>query len=128
MKYTENEIQQIRANIKKIEQYLTAEILPQITESIYIDFSEIQYRPDGSSFKHTYALFIDNTSKPIFISSALWVVLDEHTEDTSTSVNAYTNWRYTVKLLEEWQTVKHKLHEEINKRNAKKSALLNFQI
>lgn len=128
MTYTNEEIKIIKNNIKAIEKYCESEILPQITESISITLRETQYRSDGSPFVKTYGFYIGITGEVIFTSSALRVVLNENHEGGSTSVNAFKHWHYTIELLERWQTIKAKLHDEIRKTNAKKSALLNFQI
>ena len=128
MTFTNEEIKIIKNHIKEIENYCKTEILPQITDEIWVDFSEIQYRKNGSSFKKTYYFHIDKKGIPTFTSSALRVVLDKNHENDSTSVNAYDNWRYTIELLERWQTVKIKLQNKIHEEKAKKTALLNFKI
>ena len=128
MTYTNEEIKIIKNNIKKIETFCRDEIIPILTENLYVDFSEIQYRRGGSSFKKTYLFCIETNGKITFVSSALDIVFDEKHEDTTFSVNAYTRWTYTVALFERWHIVKRKIYEEIDKQRTKKSALLNFQI
>lgn len=128
MTYTNEEVKIIKNNIKKIETYCKTEIIPLLTENLCVDFSEIQYRRDGSAFRKTYLFCIDTNGTITFIESALHVVFDENHERTSTSVNAYTNWSYTEELLTRWHIVKSKIHEEINKQQTRRSTLLNFQI
>lgn len=128
MTYTNEEIKIIKNNIKKVETFCKTEIIPLLTENLYVDFSEIQYRRDGSSFKKTYLFCIETNGNIKFVSSALDIVFDEKHEPTNYSVNAYTRWNYTEALFERWYIVKRKIYEEISKQQTKRSALLNFQI
>ena len=128
MNYTNEEKQIIKNNIKKIEEYCKTEILPKMRGSLSISFFETQYRSDGSAFRKTYGFHIDTKGTPTFTSSALRIVLDENHEGGSTSVNAYESIHYTVELFERWQTIKAKIHEELIKAQATRSALLSFEI
>lgn len=128
MTYTNEEIKIIKNNIKEIENFCKTKILPQITEPICVDFPEIQYRKDGSSFRKTYRFIVDTDGIASFVSSALRIVLDENHQPEEYTVNAYVKWQYTIELFERWPIVKRKLAEEINRQHAKKSALLNFHV
>lgn len=127
MKYTTEEIKTIKGHIKAIENYCKTEIAPLINDMVYVDFSETQYRSNGSAFKKTYIFTVEKDGTPKFTSSALTMVIDE-AWDKGYHVNAYENWVYTKELLIRWQKVKSKLHEEINKQKRLKSEILNFQI
>lgn len=127
MKYTTEEVKTIKGHIKAIENYCKTEIAPLINDAIYVDFSETQYRSDGSTFKKTYIFTIEKDGTTKFTSSALTMVIDEAWNEDY-HVNAYENWIYTKELLIRWQKVKSKLHEEINEEKRLKSEILNFQI
>ena len=127
MKYTTEEIKTIKGHIKAIENYCKTEIAPLINDTVYVDFSETQYRSNESAFKKTYIFTVEKDGTPKFTSSALTMVIDE-SWGKDYHVNAYENWVYTKELLIRWQKVKSKLHEEINRQKRLKSEILNFQI
>ena len=131
MEFTREEREIIKGHIKAIENYCKTEIAPLITDTVYVDFSETQYRKDGSSFRKTYLFSVEKDGTPSFTSSALTMVIDEDYKRDGISsgyVNAYENVYYTEELLVRWQNVKAKLIEEINKQKKLKAEVLNFQI
>ena len=129
MVYTREEREIIKNNIKMIENYCKTEIAPLIDgRSITADFSEIQYRKDGSAFKKTYLFTVEKNGTAEFTSSALTMVIDENYKRTEYSVSAYENPLYMEDLLIRWQTVKTKLLNKIHKEKQVKSKILNFAI
>ena len=129
MEYTREEIKAIKNNIKAIENYCKNEIVPLINgDSIFVDFSETQYRTDGSAFKKHYGFGVSKEYPPAFTSSALHLVIDENYERKEGSVNAYEHWCYMLELLDRWQIVKTKLLNKIQEENEYKSKILNFEI
>lgn len=127
--YTPEEKAIIKTHIKAIENYCRNEIAPQIEgRYVYVDFSENRYRKDGTSFKHSYGFYVDKNGTVEFSSGALSIVIDEHYEQRSYSVNAYKEIQYTEALLLRWQTVKAKLLDEIRQQKQNKSAILNFTV
>lgn len=130
MKYTTEEIKTIKGHIKAIENYCKTEIAPLINDTVCVDFSETQYRSNGSAFKKTYKFIVEKDGTPSFRSSAFTMVIDENykREDCSSYGNAYDEWYSMQQLLTRWQKVKSKLNEEINRQKRLKSEILNFQI
>ena len=129
MTYTREEREIIKNNIKMIENYCKTEIAPLVDGgSVTADFSEIQYRKDGSAFKKSYFFTVRKNGVAEFTSSALTMVIDENYEHTGYSVNAYENLCYMEELLIRWQTVKTKLLNEIYNKRRMKSKILNFSI
>ena len=94
MKYTTEEIKIIEGHIKAIENYCKTEIAPLINDTVCVDFSETQYRSDGSAFKKTYKFIVEKDGTPSFRSSAFTMVIDENykREDCSSYGNAYDEW------------------------------------
>ena len=128
MEYTREEIKTIKNHIKAIENYCKNEIAPLISDNVCVDFSETQYRKDGSSFKKSYFFAVGKDIPAVFTSSALSMVIDENYERTEYSVNAYEYWHYMLELLDRWHTVKTRLLNQIHEENKLKSKRLNFEI
>ena len=129
MDYTREEIETIKNHIRAIENFCKTEIAPYIDgRYVYVDFSETQYRSNGSPFKKTYGFCVECNGIATFTSSALSMVIDENFERTSYSVNAYAQWIYMVELLERWQTVKAKMLDQIREERERKAKILSFQV
>lgn len=129
MTYTREEIEVIKNNIKMIENYCKTEIAPLIDDNyVIVDFSEIQYRRNGTSFKKSYFFEVKKDGTATFTSGGLHIVIDENYKRTEFSVNAYECWNYMEDLFIRWQTVKTKLLNEIQNKKRMKSAVLKFTI
>lgn len=124
MRFTKEQKIKMGENVDRIKAYIQT-LQPQICDTITVDFGELKsYRFETERECHIY---VDRDEIRGRIGG-LQINFERESSSSSSSADVYNWLQYTWQLIENWQYIKRKLLEEIEKRKAIIEMIENFKV
>lgn len=128
MPYTKDEAESIKANLKKIQEYVKEHYVPRLRQydSLSVAFGELKRYPDHRDMEHEHSFGFKWAGEIWYRCGGLVLNFIENDDGPFRSV--FKSWSYAPDLLLQWQQVKRLIEQELDKRDRERAALAAFEV
>ncbi len=128
MSYTKAEAESIKANLKKIQEFVMEHYVPRLRkyDSLSVGFGKLRRYPNRWDMEHEHTFGFNYCGEMWYRCGGLVLHFIEKADGPFSSV--FQSWTYAPDLLLHWQQVKRLIDSKMDKRERERNALANFEV